>query len=352
MTSEEKSLETIRKLFHHEYNKEELRRLLKQFETEKEREAFYSAAEYIWKNTAEYKTQTPYNPEKLLQQILSAIRNKEDQPQKTVTNRFWVRKKTIQTFLKIAAVFILGILLFFGGRAVYLSQKKEVCINIKTPFGTKRSVILPDGTHVWLNAGSILKYPEYFEKTREIQLSGEAYFEVTKDPQHPFIVHTQQVNVKVLGTGFNVTAYKNEKVKVTLVHGRIMAFHENKAGKTEKMVILSPGEQTIFSKKTNAFLVREVNTNDYTVWKNGTLLFKDTPLNEVVQRINRWYNTQLVIHDPDLLQFDYSVEFHHDPLNRVLKVLAEMTPIQFTRSGKIIFITKDNTRWKKYLHIK
>ncbi len=348
MKREEENLEIIRKLFHYEYNEEELRQLLKRFETEEERKAFYKATEQLWK-VADEENQTPYDPERLLQRVLTTIRNKTAPPNKKTIIRSARRKKVIRRFLKIAAIFILGVLLFFGGKSIYHRHQKEVCISVKAPFGVRKSVILPDSSQVWLNSGSVLRYPKHFGKTRKICLHGEAYFEVTKDTKHPFIVHTKKINVKVLGTGFNVTAYCGEPARVTLVHGRVMAFRKTREGKIK--VILSPGEQTIFSEKTNTFQIRKINTADYTAWTKGRLVFKNTPLPEVMKRIDRWYNVKIIIENKDSIldQISYTVQFNKTPLPTVLKILHEMTPVCFKQTGKKIFVTKDEKRWKDFI---
>ncbi|UBM62633.1 FecR domain-containing protein [Candidatus Sulfidibacterium hydrothermale] len=351
MKREGEYLEIIRKLFHYEYNEEELRQLLKRFETEEEQKAFYKAVEQLWETAENTESPASYDPEKLLQRVLTTIRTKEAQPNKKTTIRSIPRKKVIPRLLKIAAIFILGLLLFFGGRSIYHWHQKEVCVFVKAPLGVKKSVILPDSSHVWLNSGSILKYPRHFGKTRKICLHGEAYFEVTKDAKHPFIVHTPKINVKVLGTGFNVSAYCDEPVQVTLVHGRVMAFRKSRFGRIKAKVILSPGEQTTFSEKTNTFQVRKINTSDYTAWIKGRLVFKNTPLPEVVKRINRWYNAKIVIKDNDsiLNQMNYTVQFNKTPLPTVLKILHEMTPVCFKQSDGKIFVTKDKKRWKDFI---
>ena len=214
-------------------------------------------------------------------------------------------------------------------------------------------VVLPDSTRVWINSESTFQYPEHFGgKTRTVHLTGEAYFEVTKDASHPFIVSTPEMNVKVLGTGFNVSAYPAGKhISATLVHGRILAYHVNASGNMENKVVLSPGERSIFKPEKGVFTVKKVDTKIYTSWKEGDLVFHDTPFSEVVKRINRWYNVDMVVNDKTIEHFDYTVNFDNDSLQSVLKLLKEMTPVRFTISGNRILVTRDKKRWNDFIGI-
>jgi len=227
----------------------------------------------------------------------------------------------------------------------------EAYIRVEVPRGAKRLLVLPDSTKVWINSECTLKYPVHFiGKTRTVYLVGEAYFEVTKDAAHPFIVSTPEMNVRVLGTGFNVSAYPAAKqVSATLVHGSILAYHVNANGRIESKVILSPGERSVFKMKKNVFTVKKVDPRVYTSWKDGRLVFKDTPLSEIMKRINRWYNVDMTANDKTIEQFNYTVNFENDSLPAVLKVLEEMTPIRITLSGSRIFVTRDEKRWSDFM---
>ena len=359
MKKEEKSI-ILKKLFNYDCSTEELKQFLDKLDSGEEQDFLFIEAERLWKKSEEHKNQFTADQEKVFAQILAKIQQVEN-TKATATKRIisFTKKdltgSVFQQFLKIAAILVIAVLLFVGGYSVlhHLKQNKLASINvIKVPRGMKNRVMLPDNTTVWLNAESTLKYPQHFGKTRTVYLSGEAYFEVTKDAKHPFIVSTPEVKVKVLGTGFDVSAYPGDKqVKTTLVHGRVLAFHVNSNGDIENKTILSPGEQSIFSIATKVFEVKKVNTNNYTAWKDGYLIFKDSPLMEVIKKIDRWYNVKMLVNDKVIEQFDYTVEFDNDSLSTVLKVLEEMTPVRFTQSGKNIFITRDKKRWNEFIKI-
>lgn len=356
MKNRERYTRILKKLFDYEYSEEELHQLLEKLGSEKEQEAFFAEAEQLWKASAKSENQVPVDTEKILKRILNKIQQAENHSEIPIPIiRSITQNHQVQQFLKIAAVLVIAVLLFVGGYSVLHHPKQNTLayLNVKVPRGMKEKVVLPDNTSVWLNAESTLKYPQHFGKTRTVYLSGEAYFEVTKDAKHPFIVSTPEMKVKVLGTGFDVSAYPGDKqIKTTLVHGRVMAFHVNSNGDIENKVILSPGEQSIFSVTTKTFAVKKVNTTNYTAWKDGYLIFEDSPLTEVIKKIDRWYNVKMLVNDKVVEQFNYTVEFDNDSLSAVLKVLGEMTPVRFTQSGKNIFITRDKKRWNDFVNIK
>ncbi len=355
MKNEKKSM-ILKKLFDYGYSKEELKQLLDKLDSKEEQNFLLAEAEHLWKESEKLKHQFTTDQEKVFAQILSKIQQIEKTKATTTKRKIsFIRKgltgSVFQKLLKVAAVFLIPVLLFAGGYFLLHHPKPDsmAYIRVEVPRGAKRLLVLPDSTRVWINSECTLRYPEHFVgKTRTVYLVGEAYFEVTKDAKHPFIVSTPEMNVKVLGTGFNVSAYPAKQVSVTLVHGSILAYHVNANG-NESKVILSPGERSVFKTKKNVFTVNKVDTRIYTAWKDGNLVFKDTPLSEVMKRINRWYNVDMVANDKTIEQFNYTVNFEKDSLPVVLKLLKEMTPIRFTVSGNRIFVTRDTKRWDNFM---
>lgn len=172
---------------------------------------------------------------------------------------------------------------------------KEQFNTISTPLGGQYKIILPDGTKVWLNAGSSLKYPTSFQgKQRLVTLFGEGYFEVAKDKNMPFKVKTSNQEITVLGTHFNINAYKDEPdVKTTLVEGavKVLATDLNQTG-SGVPVVLAPGEQSVLS-KNNRLSVRSVNVAAETAWKSGVFSFQNTDIHVVLRQFSRWYNVEI-----------------------------------------------------------
>ncbi|MEN5194325.1 FecR family protein [Sphingobacterium faecium] len=174
-----------------------------------------------------------------------------------------------------------------------IADEQEIAAKVMTlsvPRGGEYQIVLSDGTKVWLNADSKLIYPKSFAKNqREVTLTGEAYFEVSSDKSRPFIVHTKDQTVEVLGTHFNITAYQDEAVSlVSLVEGKVKVFHQNQPAQ-----ILIPGQQAAF--KDGQIQVYPVNMEEFTAWKNGEFIFNNEPLSTVIQKLARWYDVELVV---------------------------------------------------------
>ncbi|PWS30589.1 FecR family protein [Pedobacter paludis] len=173
-----------------------------------------------------------------------------------------------------------------------LSNKKAIAYNtIQTPKGGQYQIILPDGTKVWLNAASTLKYPEVFVgNERRVELTGEAYFEVAKNKAMPFHVKNESQDVEVLGTHFNINGYMDEKtIKTTLLEGSVKVSN----GKSSK--ILKPGDQSIagISENSSIQLVHNIDTDDETAWKNGLFQFSNEGLKTILNQLERWYDIKI-----------------------------------------------------------
>jgi transmembrane sensor len=171
------------------------------------------------------------------------------------------------------------------------SQKKQVLFNtLETPKGGQYALVLPDGTKVWLNAASSLHFPSTFTgKERLVELKGEAYFEVAKNASMPFKVKTQQGEVKVLGTHFNIMSYEDETVmKTTLLEGAVQI----KSGK--KSDVLKPGEQAIMGGGGEIKIRNNINVEEEIAWKKGVFQFNDTDIKEVMRQLSRWYDVEII----------------------------------------------------------
>lgn len=186
---------------------------------------------------------------------------------------------------------LMGALSYTDGTV--LADEREIAAKVMTlrvPRGGEYQVVLSDGTHVWLNADSKLIYPQSFAKNqREVTLVGEAYFEVSSDKNRPFIVHTEDQKVEVLGTHFNITAYPEEAVSlVSLVEGKVRVSHENQPAH-----LLIPGQQAAF--RDGQIQVYPVHMEEFTAWKKGEFIFNNEPLSTVIQKLARWYDVELIL---------------------------------------------------------
>ncbi len=343
MENDKKYRETGNRLFHYNLGGEELQKLSEELHTKEGERDFLAEAKEQWAASKNSKTLYPGDKEELFRNILEKIEAPEQSnKQKEKAGSKSKKSVSFNGIIKVAAIFVLGMFLFWIGHRIFTPPPKALTYHTVTvPFGKQKTLLLPDGSKVWINAGSRVKYSDRSGKTRQVFLSGEAYFEIKKDSAHPFIVSTQNIKIKVLGTGFNVSAYPDEnKITTTLVHGKIMAYCQNSKGIITRRVILHPGNQAVFSKKQKTFRVKKVHPADFTAWRNQVLLFQNTKLPEVIRRINRRYNVNIILNDKELEQFDYTVRFDHDSLNTVLTVLSKMTPVRFNRYGRNIYVTK------------
>lgn len=197
------------------------------------------------------------------------------------------------------------------------------------PNGGQFSLILADGTKVWLNAGSTLEYPTSFsEKVRKVKLAGEAYFEVTKNPKAPFQVVSGEQVVEVLGTSFNISSYqKDSSVSTTLVEGKVSVFLEKHPQIRETLV---PEQQSIFVKGTKKIDQRTVNTERYIAWKEGWFYFQDESLEAIMQTLARWYDVEVHFQSEETKKLTFTGKFkRYEDLKDVLNLLEKTQEVTF-----------------------
>lgn len=206
------------------------------------------------------------------------------------------------------------------------------------PKGKRSRILLEDGTQVWMNADSKLEYDETFltSKTREVTLKGEAYFEVTPDKTRPFIVHIQGVDIKVLGTAFNVKGYDGEsQVEATLVHGKISI-----AGKGDKeQVTLAANQRAVFLKERKKLLVENnVEADTYTSWRKGVLVFEDQPVSEILPVLERTFNVTIHTDAATALDCRFTAKISNKSLQEVLELFKTSDTIVYNIVGNEVFI--------------
>ncbi|QIL42282.1 DUF4974 domain-containing protein [Pedobacter sp. HDW13] len=205
--------------------------------------------------------------------------------------------------------------------------------SITTPAGGQYQVNLPDGTLVWLNAETKFSFPSHFNgKNRQVELDGEAYFEVSKDKKHPFIVKSSKQEVEVLGTHFNINSYDASLgTKTTLLEGSVKV----RGAGDEK--IIAPGEQSMLY--ANKIEVNAVDPALAIDWKNGEFRFKNERLPSIIQKLSRWYGVQFVmnISSEQMPSFSGSVS-RFDNISEVLKMLEETGSIKFYINGKVVTV--------------
>jgi ferric-dicitrate binding protein FerR (iron transport regulator) len=217
---------------------------------------------------------------------------------------------------------------------------KEIHI-IKIPKGGEYFLILSDGTKVWVNSETEIKFPSVFTgKKRRVCLKGEALFEVTKDNNRPFIVHANGMNVKVLGTKFNISAYPDDDfVHTTLVEGKV--FVNERISGLQQSAILKPSQQAFLSKSgNNELIVQEVNTDMYTSWAEGKFIFKEETLENIFKKLSRWYNIEVFYDDVDAKYAEFSGIFpRFDNCETILKLMKKTNSVKFEVTETTVLVT-------------
>ncbi|UBM62670.1 FecR domain-containing protein [Candidatus Sulfidibacterium hydrothermale] len=287
-----------------------------------------------------------FDSEKVLEQIQKKIANNKEQNNKKV---FKQAKQRIlfRNLLKYAAVFFIALTVFASGYFLLVKPESHQITYIEktVPNGKKAKIVLSDGTRVWINANSTLKYPLKMGKHfRKVFLTGEAYFDVVKNKKKPFIVITRDIKIKVLGTAFDVNAYPdNERIKTTLVRGKVNITGNNKKNQ-EQHVVLLPGQQAIYFKNANYIQVHKVNTAQYTAWIKGELIFNETTLENVVKQLRRRFNLNISIQDTEIRNYKYTGQFSHESPEEIMRILEKVTPTQFIKTDHGIIVKFDSKR--------
>jgi len=255
----------------------------------------------------------------------------------------WQKSKRIQRFLRVAAIvfFIINI----GGLALIFSSinnSQEYFTSVIAEKGQISKVELPDGSMVWLNSGSKITYNNSFTSdNRNINLIGEAYFQVTKNKKLPLIVNCKDLQVKVLGTHFNVMAYTNCKdIQVTLEEGSVELLNTNLKSFSHKLI---PGELGNYNKNSKKLSVSKVNTSKYTSWKQGIINIYNQTLEELVKRLEIQYNQKFEF-DEDVKNFHFTFTIRNEPLDEVIKLMEKISPIKAIQINNTIKFELDENK--------
>lgn len=229
---------------------------------------------------------------------------------------------------RVAAVLFLPLVLVSG----YLLMGKSRSAasdptwqTVTTPFRTNTRLELPDGSKVWLNGGSTLRYPLAFgQGERSVTLMGEAYFEVESDKANPFVVHTKNVEVTATGTAFNVDAFRNDDVvSVTMVRGVVDL---DMQGTVRRM---SPGERVCYDNRMGSYTVDRTDPDKWCAWRNGEIIFENDRLEYVFHRLGQLYNVEFTVCDPSVNRYVYHAVFTDETLSEILEMLKISAPIRY-----------------------
>ncbi|MBF4515141.1 FecR family protein [Flavobacterium sp. ANB] len=231
-----------------------------------------------------------------------------------------------------------------GNKLVYENSGdlEKVSYNtIKIPYGKKFQLQLSDGTLVHLNAGTTLKYPVKFiaGENRQVYLDGEAFFDVAKDKKHPFIVNADKLNVRVLGTHFNVSNYpEDDATDVVLVEGSVGMYNTNEDFNADKNTILKPGYKGSFNKQNAAISTKAVITDIYTSWINGGLTFRNMTFKNIITKLERRYNVTIINKNEKLANEKFNASFGDESIEKVMSYFNDIHGINYTIKNNQILI--------------
>jgi len=255
------------------------------------------------------------------------------------------------TFFKAAAIIIL---ILFSNLMVYLIQEKtksEQIIawhEIVVPRGNRMKVVLPDSSIVWINNETKFKYTSNFSNNRVVELSGEAYFNVHHDSNHPFVVKVGNQQIKVLGTRFSVNAYPEDKlIETSLISGSV-EFEPNQAINGKSSFLLKPGYSMFYDKQNNAISQQKIQSSYYEYWENGMYAFKDESLESLSVKIKRIFNVEIVFEDDFLKNKTYTGTINiNDNIFIFMEAIrrTSVEPIEYKFNKNIIYVKlKTNKR--------
>lgn len=294
----------------------------REFSDENEQE--YSQIKKVWDLTERLNQMEEFDAKAALKKFQANIKKSE--------------RSFIQKLQRVAAVLLLPLLTFTALLSYqYFSDKSEdiVWTEYNAIPGIISSFELPDGTQVSLNAESSIKFPSDFgHKKREVKLLGEAYFDVSHNKDVPFLVNTGKVNVRVLGTEFNVSNYtESDYLEIVLASGKI-GLYQGEDYNNLNLVTLSPGERGLYTRSNNSLVIDKVEASNFTCWKDGITLFRDTPMQEVVRRLSRRFNVDIELEDIELKEYFFTGTFINEDIYHILDLLKHSTPIEYSINQK------------------
>lgn len=362
MRKETELFHLFRRFAEDNYTAKDLRQLKETINDPAENETVKKAVKQLWYAQISSKTKTrdfdlEANLDKIHHKINRLHGRTIDTHRKNSARR--IVSQTIHIYYKAAAVLLLpllsvAIMYFYNVQFedTRKSTNKTLYSEITAPMGSRIKMGLPDGSQVWLNHGSKLRYPQNFgEKSREVDLTGEAYFNVKENPENPFIVNTSKLDVHVTGTKFNIAAYANEStIGISLEKGSVQLYKEQSGNKQPRELYkLKPGEHAAYYPDSNKLDIIRGKNDIYTAWKYGKIIFRNEPLHLIAKRLERRYNVDIVLKDKKLKAYTFTATFLDETLNQVLNLLSKAVPLEYTIES--MEQNEDNTFTKRKVFI-
>ena len=206
------------------------------------------------------------------------------------------------------------------------SRNSNEFTRFEIPNTEKGKIDLPDGTQIILNSGTTLRYGNNFSRSREVYFSGEGLFKVKSDVKNPFLVHLDDITIKVTGTTFNIRSYSGADTETTLIEGQVSLISNS----GEELVLLSPNEQALFRYKTKTIKIVPVNPVEYSSWNKGKTYLKDKPLSEIAIYLEKWYDAKLLFEQEEIKNIRFTgTILPQKPLEQILQILQISEPLSF-----------------------
>jgi ferric-dicitrate binding protein FerR (iron transport regulator) len=328
MESKQKIISLIQKYLNNACTEKELDEMIQLFHREDYKNQIELLLYEYWQSTPSFQHRLD---EKELGEMLNAIHHQINVDASRQKKGFLKRL----TYYAVRAAAILFIPLLIGSLWMFFQDgtysQSDAMIKLETPLGSTLKTTLPDGTEVWQNAGTSLKYPAKFtRRNRQVELVGEAYFHVSSDKKNPFYVKTADGTVQVTGTRFDVSAFPEDHFSSVVLEEGAVAYQL--AG-SKKLVGLNPSEQLVYVKETGALVKRKTDVEKYISWTEGKLIFRNDPLSDVIIRLERWYNADIVLEDPNgkLGEHPFTMTVQNETLPQVLTYISQAANLKLEK---------------------
>lgn len=322
------------KFFQKEISDEEIKQLNDWLIASIDNKKYFDQISKLWYS----KQHNHFDADQAWLKMVDRIRNSgQSKPAKTIT----LTRKRFYYWVAAAAILVLmclpGMYYFIQSQGMF---HNKALFEVSAPKGEKATLTLADGTKVWLNSGSTLKYNSTFDlRHRKVYLNGEGYFEVAKDKSNLFTVVCGETEVVVFGTVFNISNYKDDKfIQLTLVSGKLGFNYPH----NEKTAILAPSQQLTYSRETRTIDVETTNTELYTIWKDNQLKFDNAPFPDVIKKMERWYDVDIDL-EPQMQYIEnYTMTVKTESLREILEMLKLTTPFEYRIDKENVYISNTN----------
>lgn len=297
-------------------------------------------SDHSWKDLSEEQLADKLTTQIRSQADLEAIRRRKGDVQDKIFLQIQQRKKLKERRIVFVSIAASLLILFTVGYHFFMDSHRNesmAWIEISTLKSVRDSVLLTDGSKIFMNGGSYLKYPSQFTgETREISFTGEGYFEVTKNTKRPFLVNTGLIEVKVLGTKFNLKAYANDRsVETTLEEGHVQIKHSA----SDQMQDMRPNDCVTFDKQMNTFSIKQVDPFIASMWRTGKYTFHSTPFPEFVQTLERGFGVTFIIENQEVASRRFTGDFiRGESIDEILNILEISSKLNYRKEDNMITI--------------